>query len=117
MNANAILITSNVKDFQKAQAELGLPVKTKNTYSDYFHAWFYIPKKDGIVVSLNHPKISSHCDIHWLIQRGDRLQKSKHIASVQQIAATMIVRNKDYETLRNDFHFLRKFDFVTVEGT
>ncbi|MCE3230500.1 MAG: uncharacterized protein K0R52_428 [Alphaproteobacteria bacterium] len=82
-----------------------------NSPNEYYF-WTVFPKKPGIVKKLKYLHLQSPYDLKWLVNVGNILDKP---LSVSDKSGFLVANNKNYEVLKSDFYFLRKFDAIEIE--
>lgn len=85
---------------------LGIQYTPKEKSKLYYFCGFY-PSKSGVVSNLLFPEIQSEYSINHCVKKGDSLINSD---TVRDISALIIVKNRSYESLKHDFHFMKLFE-------
>lgn len=79
-----------------------------------YHFWLFFPRKRGIIKALNLPPLDENSyNIEWFITLGDILDKPSSIA---EKAGLLLVKNKNYEILKDNFYMLKNFEALEVEN-
>ena len=108
-------------DLEHIKARLDLPVQLPNKKIDEYYMWAYIPRKAGRVKQLLEPDLKSEYEITWDIKVGDEIfsEEDEEAAIVFQSshrAGSIVVRNRDYDQLYQDFLKLRTMELVITDG-
>jgi hypothetical protein len=91
--------------------QMEIPFELLPTYDIHYMSGIF-PLPSGTVKELVQPSLTSSHEMNWLIKKGEKTTVSK---SLRDKAAYIVAWNKSYDTLRNDFNFLRHFESVVVE--
>lgn len=88
--------------------QFDLPVTLKFEEKQYA-AYFRVPKKSGLIDCLHVPFVDSEVQLIWHVKKGDLLEK----AQACHMVASLLVTNKDFTGLYEDYRFLCDFNFCT----
>ncbi|MDR3501181.1 MAG: ATP-grasp domain-containing protein [Legionella sp.] len=85
-----------------------------------FSFFCYIPKKDGVVLSMEVPKLNSELNIEWNVKPGEVIQlpvTEEHDIPIKaiNIAATLILSNANFDVLYQDFLTLKTAPLLTMQ--
>ena len=90
--------------------QFGLPVTLK--FEEKQHAaYFWVPRKAGLVDCLHTPLVDSEMQLTWHAKKGDLLEKAQGMSDV---VASILVTNQDFTSLYKDYSFLCNFNFCTI---
>ncbi|MBL7479913.1 ATP-grasp domain-containing protein [Legionella bononiensis] len=86
-----------------------------------FAFFCYVPKKNGIVLSLELPKLNSELSIEWNVKPGELIQMQPSgeydiLVKPSNIAATMILSNSRFDPLYHDFLSLKNAPLVKIQS-
>ncbi len=96
--------------------QFGLSVSIEEKPSNIFHAWAYLPKKNGKVTHLNKPQLKSNYEIKWLVKVGEVIENSKDFSSQSELAGIITLSNPNYEELYRDFFSLNSLKFIDIHN-
>jgi len=107
-------------DLEHIKARLGIPIQVPKKQIDEYYMWAYIPKKAGQVKALLEPDLKSEYEITWNIKVGDQcaVEEDEEAAIVFQSssrAGRILIHNKDYGQLYEDFLKLRTMTLVITD--
>lgn len=82
-----------------------------------FSLFCYIPQKSGTVLSTELPALKSDLEVTWNIKPGDiirpgSMEENDILLKAENIAATLILNNTDFEVLYTDFLTLKAATFI-----
>ena len=92
--------------------EMEIPFKLKPTYHCYYMSGI-LPILSGTVTELFKPALKSKFDMKWLVKIGDVLNRCK---SLRDKAGTITVWSADYQTLLQDFNYLKNFECISTSS-
>lgn len=86
-----------------------------------FSLFCYIPKKNGTVLSAELPVLNSAPEVRWHVKPGDlisagSIKENDILLKAENIAATLILDNADFEELYADFLALKTAIFIKTEA-
>lgn len=90
--------------------EMDLPIELSIQSNKYYMSGI-LPTIQGVVSSLNEPKIASEYQLTWQVNCGDHLNSP---ASLRDQSGAIIVWNENYEQLLQDFNYLKHYNAVNV---
>ena len=90
----------------------------QKTVTDFF-LFCYIPKKNGTVSSLELPELMSSINMDWNIKPGDMItpnpaKEHEILLKSENIAATLVLSNSNFDDLYQDFHTLKTAEFIKI---
>lgn len=97
---------------QHYRLQMGLPYLENLHNINEYSAWIIFPKQNGMVENLNTPQIKSEININYLV---DINQEINNASSIFDAAVEVIISNKSYEVLREDFISLQAFEPVVYK--
>jgi hypothetical protein len=77
-----------------------------------FSAWIAFPVKSGVLKKKYIPEIKSEYQLDWSYQIGDIMPS---VTCGRDYAGRVLLWNKDYQQLKNDFDYLNAHNFFDVE--
>ncbi|KTD47721.1 ATP-grasp domain-containing protein [Legionella quateirensis] len=96
------------------------PITIQTQRITEFSFFCYVPKKNGLVLSLELPKLNSELSIEWNVKPGDLIQMQPSgeydiLVKPSNIAATIILSNSCFDHLYQDFLTLKKAHLVHIQ--
>jgi len=82
-----------------------------NVKSDFYSAWAAFPAVEGTIEKLYSPEISSQYKLSWYYQEGDKMMPAM---KGRDHVGTILLWNKNYNQLKNDFEFINNFCAYTL---
>ena len=110
----SFIMKSYESEYKKSFANIYLET-VSGTYKPSFFKkkqyafWAILPQVNGVVSKLNNPNLKSEYSINWNVSVGDKISISK---SVADIAGHLLVHNKDYKVLKEDFEYIKTFQAI-----
>jgi hypothetical protein len=78
--------------------------------------WLYVPTQNGVIDALCLPRVSSKlCKMSFLVSKGEKTRLPTSLLMDQQTALKMLIVNDNYETILQDFMYLKQFKPYIME--
>lgn len=108
-----IMTGKNVEEIL-VRLQMQLPVDLNFKQPEVFATFMRFPKIRGVVKSFLTPDIKSYYSVRRFVQVGERIEQA---ANLSHLAMIMVLWNRDYDILSQDFAYLSKRLPYEIEST